>query len=86
MASADAPLACSTEIVPAFVGRIETDVEVVAAASGPGQPCFDSDSAEGRDRWFRVGRVGPADNSARGRPRFWANFEYAGKGLVVYPG
>jgi hypothetical protein len=37
--------------VAAYVGRTVMDVEVVAAASRPDQPCFGSDSVEGKDRW-----------------------------------
>ena len=88
MTFADAPAAHPTAVAveSAYVGRIVTDVGVVAAASRPGQPCFDSDSVEGKDRWFRVGRVGLVGNFARGRPKFWASFECAGKGLAVCPG
>lgn len=85
MTSADAPVAYLTVVVLAYVGRIVRDAGMVAAASRLGRPYFDSDSVEGKDRWFRAGRAGLADNFARGRRKSWASYGCAGKGLVVCP-
>ena len=86
MTFAGAPLTCLTAVAPAYVERIVMGVEVAAAASTLDRPCSDSDSVDGKDRSFRVGRAGPAGSFARGRRRFWASYECAGKGPVACPG
>ncbi|CAG8602442.1 10335_t:CDS:10, partial [Scutellospora calospora] len=49
MTFAGAPSACPTAVAPACVERIVMGVEVAVAASKLDQPCFDSDSVEGKD-------------------------------------